>query len=112
MQSVLVNAGKETQSLAMEMRLHVVERDLPTFLSPSSKQTLFLLGLQKTLDESLGGGYPLATTTLLYLFVSKSKNHLFNVSLLPKVSAVNPSVSTYLSSPLLTYQLCDPGACN
>lgn len=56
--------------------------------------------------------YPPAPTTVLHLVASKSKNHLFHVSLLPMVSAVNPSVSTYVSSPLLTYQLCEPGACN
>lgn len=89
-----------------------MERDLPAFLSPSSQQPLFLPGLQKTLDEPLGGGYPPAPTTVLHLFMSKSKNHLFHVSLLPTVSAVYPLVSTYLSSPLLTYQVCEPGARN
>lgn len=55
MQTLPVNAGKlKTQNLALEMR-HTMERDLPTFLSPSSQQSPFLLGLlQKSLGESLG----------------------------------------------------------
>ena len=31
----LVNAGKETQKLAMKMRLNIMERDPPTLLCPS-----------------------------------------------------------------------------
>lgn len=54
------------------------------FLSPSSQQSLFLLGLlQKTLDESLVGNLSACTDNSLHLFMSTSKDILFHATLPP-----------------------------